>query len=159
MGLSWSSRRWIRVTKQSTSASLRTRPASRMPPFISKSLVSFCLFKNPLFPSCCLFQILLFTGRLHFEQRLNECCFYFSFQQNPKSHMWRIKQLWSWRIRSHWPVRHLGTQSLPSRGKLPPGTSAMKRRYHPSQDPGLLGRGQCCMMTTGAWRSQCFPPP
>lgn len=52
-------------------------------------------------PSCCLFQILLFTGRLHFEQQLNECCFYFSFQQNPKSHMWRIKQLWSWRIRSH----------------------------------------------------------
>lgn len=131
--------------------------------------VNFCQFKS-IFPPCYLFQTLLFTVKLCSEQPLNECCFYPSFQQNPKSHMWRIKQLWSWRIRSRWPVRHLGTQSLPSLGEPQPGTSAMKRRYQHSPKHGLTGRDQCssylpafadirCMMATAkcTWKSWWFP--
>lgn len=95
----------------------------------------------------------------------------FSFQQNPKSPMWRIKQPWSWRIRLRLPVRHLGTQSLPSLGELLPGTSAMKRRYKPSQNHGLICWDQCslylpasagpeCMIATRrcTWKSWWFPP-
>lgn len=80
----------------------------------------------------------------------------FSFQQNPKSPMWRIKQPWSWRNRLHWPVRHLGTQFLPSPGELPPGISAMKRRYNPSWNRGALCWDQCSLYVPASADPECM---